>query len=274
MVLYRVQTELFEGPLDLLLHLVKKNEVAIGDVPTALITEQYLGYVEMMQTLSLDVAGEYLVMAATLLLIKSRTLLPSAEEEEPEEADPRSQLVQQLIDYQRFREAALALSERPLLNRDIFARDPLNEIEPELPEAQPPDEPPRVRATLWDLLEAMRGVMQRMQPEPVHEVVLERVSLRDRSRVLLEALRKDRRTTFQSLFDDATTKIEVIVTFLALLELIKMRAVRALQEEALGEIVVELIAQDVDAVSFETMDEYDTPQQPVEEKEEENGAAG
>ncbi|HYD46924.1 MAG TPA: segregation/condensation protein A [Terriglobales bacterium] len=275
-MLYRIQTELFEGPLDLLLHLVKKNEVAISDVPTAHITEQYLSYVEMMHKLSLDVAGEYLVMAATLLLIKSRTLLPSLEEEEPEEADPRGQLVQQLIDYQRYREAALALSERPLLNRDIFARDPLNELDPESPEAQPPDEPPRVRASLWDLLEAMRGVIQRAAPDPVHEVVLEKVSLRDRSRVVLEALRTTRRATFARLFDDATTRIEVIVTFLALLELIKMHAVVALQEQYLGEIVIELIADDVDKVSFESMDEYDHTARPdvEEEEEEEHGAAG
>lgn len=268
--LYRVTLDVFEGPLDLLLHLIKKAELPITEVPTSVITEQYLAYIETMQQLSLDVAGEYLVMAATLLLIKSRTLLPVTEEAEPEEDDPRAQLVQQLLEYQRYREAALELSERPFLNRDIFGRDPLNEVEPECPEAQPPDEAPRVRATLWDLLESMRGVLQRAVPEPVHEVELERVSLRDRAKVLLGALRAKRCLTFRSIFDGQTTRTEIIVTFLALLELMKMGAITALQDRYLGEIVVELLASDVEGIGFEGMDEYDHTATLAEE---EHGAA-
>ena len=123
--LYRVKLDVFEGPLDLLLHLIKKNEVEIVDIPIATITEQYLAYLDMMRELNLDIAGEFLVMAATLTLIKSRMLLPPSEDEEDdEEADPRAELVQQLLEYQRYREAALALAERPLLHRDVFVREP------------------------------------------------------------------------------------------------------------------------------------------------------
>src|SRR5262245_17673476 len=112
---YRVRLDRFEGPLDLLLHLIKKNEVDVRELPVAQITEQYLGYLDLMRDLSLDIAGEYLVMAATLTLIKSRLLLPSPEPEEGEEADPRADLVRQLLEYQRYREAAESLAERPLL---------------------------------------------------------------------------------------------------------------------------------------------------------------
>ena len=272
--MYRVKLDVFEGPLDLLLHLVKKNEVEISDVPTAPITEQYLSYIEMMQELHLDVAGEYLVMAATLLLIKSRTLLPAAEDEEEEE-DPRAQLVQQLLEYQRYREAALELGERPLLNRDVFAREPLNTISPDEPEAQPPDEAPRLRVNTWDLLEAFRAVLQRRQEtEPLHEVELERVSLRDRARVLLDTLRQRRSMEFERLFDDQTTRLEVVVTFLALLELMRLKVVLATQESGFGRILVQLRIDSDAPVSFDTLEEYETGEAMEGEGDEDGGGAG
>src|SRR2546428_11200581 len=173
--LYRVKLDVFEGPLDLLLHLIKKNEVEIVNIPLATITEQYLAYLEMMRDLRLDVAGEFLVMAATLTLIKSRMLLPPSEDDADEdEADPRAALVQQLLEYQRYREAALELSERPLLRRDVFAREPLTD-DPEIVQSV---EPTRLQVTVWELLEALRAVLKRAQPESVHEVVTDRVSLR------------------------------------------------------------------------------------------------
>jgi len=251
--LYRVKLEVFEGPLDLLLHLIKKNEVEIVNIPIATITEQYLAYLEMMRELRLDVAGEFLVMAATLTLIKSRMLLPPSEEDEDEEeVDPRAALVQQLLEYQRYREAALELSERPLLRRDVFAREPLDD-----PEILQSGEPARLQVTAWELLEALRAVLKRAQPEAVHEVVTDRISLRDRVRGLLHALSVARTIEFESLFDDATTRVEIIVTFLALLELMKMGAVRAMQEERHGRIVIEIAVADAAAVSIESIDEYE-----------------
>lgn len=259
--MYRIKLDVFEGPLDLLLHLVKKNEVELDDVPTAAITEQYLSYLDMMHELQLDVAGEYLVMAATLLLIKSRTLLPTSEEDvEDEELDPRANLVRQLLEYQRYREAALELSERPLLNRDVFARPALDEDSAELAELKVDDGPPRVRATVWDLFEAFRRILQKdAETEPVHEIEIEPISLRDRARALLGQLRVARSIDFETLFVESTTRLEVIVTFLALLELIRLKTVTATQDEHFGRIVIELIGVDVDDNVFDSIDEYDSP---------------
>jgi segregation and condensation protein A len=241
---YRVQLEVFEGPLDLLLHLIKKNEVDITDIPVSAITEQYLQYLELLHELQLDVAGEFLVMAATLLLIKSRMLLPS-EEEEADEPDPRAELVQQLLDYQRYREAALALAERPLLHRDVFARPP-----------SPPPEaatqrPLRLRVGLWELVAAMKAVLERCPPAPVHEIEPEPVSVRACATTLLERLRTARKLRFQDLFDAGATRAIVIGTFLALLELIRLGAVCAFQEEHQGPIEIEFVHDDVDWLRVE-----------------------
>ncbi|MGH7787841.1 MAG: segregation and condensation protein A [Candidatus Binatia bacterium] len=241
----------FEGPLDLLLHLIKKNEVDVVELPVAQITEQYLGYLELMRDLNLDIAGEFLVMAATLTLIKSRLLLPSAEPEEGEEADPRADLVRQLLEYQRFREAAEAIGTRPMLRRDVFVRDAGAEGVPEDPDAKP-----RVKVTLWELMEAFRAVLKRAEPEPVHQVEGEVVSLRDRIAGVLRALGSARTVAFDSLFGAAPTRGFVIVTFLAVLELMKQGAVEALQGEVLGPIMIVLAVEDVAAVSIDLLDEY------------------
>lgn len=248
--LYRVKLPVFEGPLDLLLHLIKKSEVEIVDIPVATITEQYLGYLEAMRELSLDIAGEFLVMAATLTLIKSRMLLPPSEEDEEEEADPRADLVRQLLEYQRYREAALALSERPLLHRDVFVREPVMD-------AEAAAELPRLKVTPWELLDAFRNVLKRARPDAVHEVVVEQISLRDRVRTLLDALSVARSLEFDSLFPEDATRFEIIMTFLALLELMKMGAARATQEERYGRIVIELAVEDIASISLESVDEYE-----------------
>jgi segregation and condensation protein A len=265
--MYRIKLDVFEGPLDLLLHLVKKNEVELTDVPTAAITEQYLGYLDMMHDLRLDVAGEYLVMAATLLLIKSRTLLPPSEDDvEEEELDPRANLVRQLLEYQRYREAALELSERPLLNRDVFTRPAEAEGE-ELAEVPADEGPPRIRATVWDLFAAFRRVLDRSREvEPVHEVEFETISLRDRARQVLDVLRTTRCIDFETLFEDGATRLEVVVTFLALLELVRLHAVTATQEERFGRIVIELAVPDPDAVTFDSIDEYGSHAEPAAEE--------
>ena len=249
---YRVRLELFEGPLDLLLHLIKRNEVDFRELPVAQITEQYLGYLELMRDLNLDIAGEYLVMAATLTLIKSRMLLPTAEPEEGEELDPRADLVRQLLEYQRFREAAESLAERPLLRRDTFTREPSTEGLPPEPEGAP-----RVRVTLWELMEAFRAVLKRAEPDPVHQVEAEAISLRSRIDGLLATLGVARQVTFESLFGEQPTRGYVIVTFLAVLELMKQHVVEALQDESLGPIVITLTVDDVSTVAIDLLEEYD-----------------
>jgi segregation and condensation protein A len=249
---YRVRLDLFEGPLDLLLHLIKKNELDVTNIPVAMVTEQYLSHLDLMRELNLDVAGEYLVMAATLLLIKSRLLLPSDPSEEDEEHDPRADLVRQLLEYQRYREAAAALHDRPRLGRDVFPRETNAEgIEPD------PDAPPRLRVTTWQLMEAFRAVLARARPDPVHEVESEPVSLRERMQSMLHALRVARSMTFESLFDERSTRRFVIVTFLGLLELVRLGAVEAVQEDRWGPILIVLAVDDPERVAIDFVEEYE-----------------
>lgn len=231
-----VQLEIFEGPLDLLLHLIKKNEVSITDIPIATITEQYLSTLELIQSLNLDVAGEFLVMAATLIHIKSRMLLPPGEEEDEEEegGDPREELIRRLLEYQRFKEAAEELEKREILRRDVFVRP-----------SEVPDEMESVEfevLSLFDLISALRHVLDRFPEERVHEVTLERISVREKMSSLLDDLHRRGKVIFQSLFEAAVSRLEVVVTFLAMLELVKIRAIRVAQEEREGPIFIELAA--------------------------------
>ncbi len=238
---FRVQLEGFEGPLDLLLHLIKKNEVTITDISLAAITEQYLATLELMQGLNLNVAGEFLVMAATLIHIKSRMLVPAGDaDQEEEEEDPASDLIQQLLEYQRFKEAAEELQSREQLRRDVFVRQELTTENNEGVEFE--------RVSLFDLLSALRDALAKLPREVVHEVVLEQASVRDKMNFVLDHLRRNGRVLFQSLFGEATSRLEVIVTFLAVLELVRIRALRARQETHTGPIVLELAAPPVDAV--------------------------
>lgn len=232
----RVQLEIFEGPLDLLLHLIKKNEVSITDIPIATITEQYLATLEVMQTFNLDVAGEFLVMAATLIHIKSRMLLPMADDEDDEEegTDPREELVRRLLEYQRFKDAADQLERRELLTRDVFVRS----VAP----AEAIPAPGFRDVSVFELLTALKRVLDRLPKDAVHEVMLEKITVREKMTLLLDQLRTQKKILFESLFAEVTTRMEVVVTFLAMLELVKVRAIRIFQEEATGPIQIEVAA--------------------------------
>jgi segregation and condensation protein A len=232
----RVQLEIFEGPLDLLLHLIKKNEVSITDIPIATITEQYLATLDLMETLSLDVAGEFLVMAATLIHIKSRMLLPAGTEEEEEDdgIDPRDDLVRRLLEYQRFKDAADQLEGREILTRDVFVRS-----------ATPPEtvEPAPFReVSVFELLTALRRVIDRLPKDVYHQVILDKVTVREKMTLLLDTLRTQGQVLFEELFRDAQNRMDVVVTFLAMLELVKVRAIRIFQDEPAGPIVIEAAA--------------------------------
>jgi segregation and condensation protein A len=245
---YRVKLDIFEGPLDLLLHLVKKNEVELSDIPVATITDQYLAYLDLLQQLDLDVAGEYLVMAATLLHLKSRLLLPTDEMLDEEEGeDPRAELARQLLEYQRFKEAAEMLAHRDLLERDVFARPPLRD-ESESEQDVVYD------VSFGDLLAALQEVLKRAAPEVVHEVVLEQVSLRDRLCFILDTLRERPEVQFSELFPPGVTRLQMLVTFLALLELVRTSMVHIGQEERFGPIVMTL-AVSVDAPLPESLEQ-------------------
>ncbi|HQL89031.1 MAG TPA: segregation/condensation protein A [Syntrophales bacterium] len=229
---YEVKLDIFEGPLDLLLYLIRKNEIDIYNIPMALITEQYLEHLEMMKALNLDLAGEYLVLAATLIHIKSRMLLPV--EEGPagpeEEQDPRAELVRQLLEYQAFKEAALSLDKRRMLDRDVFKRVvSVDEV---------PDEPEEamMEVSLFDLIEAFKQVVGRLDKEDLLEIDTERISLSDRINEILEELEREKSLSFTDLLKAGRTRKSIIYTLLAILELMKMRVVRAFQSDPFGPI--------------------------------------
>ncbi len=237
-----VKLDVFEGPLDLLLHLIKKNEVQITDIPIAAITDQYLAMLEELPELNLDGAGEYLVMAATLTYIKSRLLLPADAEEDGEaEVDPRAELVQQLLEYQRYREAAADLGARRILERDVFA----SPGEPG-PAADPADDRPRVRdASLADLLDALRSVLARIKPAAAHTIFTPGLSVAQCVERILERFVLGARVEFAEVFSPEADRGEVIVTFLALLELIRLKVVRAVQHDRFGPIQLDLAVADL-----------------------------
>jgi segregation and condensation protein A len=221
---YTVRLEIFEGPLDLLLHLIHKNELDIANIHIAVITDQYLEYLKLMKVLNLDIAGEYLLMASTLLHIKSKMLLPSsAEEEEEEGEDPRVELVRRLLEYQKYKEAAVELERRPLLDRDVFIRlipqDAGGSVEEE-----------KVGASLFQLLEAFREVLKRVRPEVFHEITLERLSVEEKIQEILSLLQRENHSVaFHLLFPEQAPLRVIIVTFLAILELVKMKLARIFQ---------------------------------------------
>jgi len=221
---YTFRLEGFEGPLDLLLHLIQKNELDIFNIPIALITGQYLEYLQLMKVLNLDIAGEYLLMASTLLHIKSRMLLPkSSEGEEETEEDPRAELMRRLLEYQKYKEAALELEKRPLLDRDVFIR-----LMPAGAEEEPEEE--KVEVNLLDLIEAFRKMLERVKPEGVHEVVLELISVEDKIEEILALLeRENRSVAFHRLFPEQVSRRVVVITLLAILELVKMKRIRIFQ---------------------------------------------
>lgn len=229
---YQVRLDSFEGPLDLLLHLIKKHEIDIMNIPIALITEQYLQYIEMMKLLNLDLAGEYILMTATLMHIKSKMLLPPADDEESEEdeEDPREELIRRLLEYKKYKEASQDLEAMDILDRDNFLKGYVEEAETD----QEEDEDACHDVSLFDLLEALNDVLKSVRTFKSHEVELEKISVKEKMDSIIENLKKEGNITFQSLFNNASTKGDMVATFLALLELIKSKAVRAFQGETFG----------------------------------------
>lgn len=222
---YRVSLQFFEGPLDLLLHLIRKHEVDIYDIPIATITREYLGYLDLLKRLNLEVAGSFLEMAATLTLIKSRTLLPQpAVEEGEEEVDPRAELVEQLLEYQTAKEAAEHLRQRAEEAARVHYRGG--------GEGAKGKDRPRIlgELTLVDLLDAFQVVLREIEGRGTHEVAVEPLTIKDQVGVILEALEERDLILFTDLFKGSRTIGELVVTFLALLELVRLQAVSFRQE--------------------------------------------
>ncbi|MDX1622791.1 MAG: segregation/condensation protein A [Gemmatimonadota bacterium] len=227
----------FEGPLDLLVYLVQQNEIDIWDIPIALVTEQFLGYVDAMTPERLEHAGEFLLMAATLLRIKSRMLLPRPDEDEEEIEDPRRELVLKIIEYQQFREIADHLRDHEADRRLVFARGYREAIE--APDADRPPEPdPERRASLSDLLRAFAELSRREAADRIHRLEPIAVTIEEKAAFVRERLRRDERVTFSELFLPEEPRTHWIVTFVALLEMAREREIRLRQSESFGEIHV------------------------------------
>jgi segregation and condensation protein A len=238
---YKVKLEVFEGPLDLLLYLIKKEEVDIYDIPIERITNQYMEYMTLMQMLNLEMAGEFLVMAATLMYIKSRMLLPEdqqvtdAEAEEGE--DPRWELIRQLVEYKKFKDAGLQLGRREEQQANVFSRSGAAtgiEVDEDIPLAE---------VSIFDLINAFNDVLKKASArEDFREIIEERFTVSDKIEEILYTLRDRSEMMFSELFAAASSRAEVVVTFLALLELIRLKRLKVVQTEAFGEIRVMKVA--------------------------------
>jgi len=240
---YPVHLDNFDGPLDLLLHLIKRNELNIYDIPITLITKQYLEYIDLMQEMNLDIAGEFLVMAATLIHVKSRMLLPRPDptQDDPEE-DPREALVRRLLEHQKFKAAAELLHERETLRSAQWTRPdgPIAEIAGEAPE-------PEVEVDLFSLISAFRAVVERAKQRPKVYLPSEQIPIEDRIEQLMARLSETEALGFEDLFADVESRAGMIVTFLAMLEMIRLKLVRVFQSGVVGPIRVYKRARPADA---------------------------
>jgi segregation and condensation protein A len=250
--LYRVALPDFEGPLDLLLHLVKKHELNIVDIPIAFITDQYLKMLDLMRSMNLDVAGEYLLMAATLAHLKSRELVPpdpaeqaalDAENSDEEELDPRQELIRRLLEYQKYKAAAAQLGDRPVMGRNVWPRGATAEDVAGLHVL--PGGAPLAEVPVFRLIESLERVLSRAKVTFTHDVLVDRISITDKINELVDRLEKEGTFTFESCFEfvtegDAlvTVKNRVVVTFLAILEMTRLKMVRLTQAEALSSIYI------------------------------------
>ena len=237
---FQIKLGVFEGPLDLLLHLIREHQLDILDIPIATITDEYLRYLALMQELDLDVAGEFLLMAATLIHIKSKMLLPpdeTADGDEGEQEDPRAELVSRLLEYKRFKEAAQTLGVLESETASLHRRGaPAMEMEIEGP----------LQVSMVELLRALRDVLSRTEKAAPLEITPEEINVGQRIVMLIDRLAAESPIEFGQLFGHATRRVEVIVTFLALLEILRRRLASARQSEAMGPIMIYRTVERVD----------------------------
>jgi segregation and condensation protein A len=230
--LYKIKIPAFEGPLDLLLHLIRDNKVDIYDIPISLITSQYLEYIEIIKELDLEIAGDFLVMAATLIYIKSRMLLPPDEETETEELiDPRLELVQRLLEYQAFKDAASILKDCEEDTLRFFGRDAVNPLE----EKENNNELYLFDINLFDLLGAFKKILENVSEEIV-TITRETLTVKDRMMFIAEMIENYESIRFGELFQDKISRVQLIITFIAFLELLRLGVIRAYQEKEFGNI--------------------------------------
>jgi segregation and condensation protein A len=231
--LYKVKLDTFEGPLDLLLYLIKKNELDIYDIPIAIITRQYLEYIKVMKDLNLEIAGDFLVMASSLIHIKSSMLLPTRYEDSSDEEveDPRAELIRRLVEYSRYKEAALLLNKQKLLGRELFARAfPSDELQSDQIHGEP------LELDLFSLIEAFRNILAKAPHDSFHEVCAESISIAERINEILSLLQEKELIAFANLFENNRDRDYIVATFLAILELCKLKLIRVRQQAQYGDI--------------------------------------
>jgi segregation and condensation protein A len=238
---YKITLEVFEGPLDLLLYLIKKDEVDIYDIPIGRITDQYMEYLNLMKVLDLNIAGDFIVMSATLMLIKSRMLLPvevRPEMDEEDEEDPRWDLVRQLVEYKKFKDAADHLEDLEVYQENIFGRESAHVDLGAPPEVDLHD------ASIFDLISALNDALDRAQEEDLQEIFAEEYTVSQKVTYIVETIKATKRLCITDLFMGMRSRQEIICTFLAVLELIKLNRIAAVQDSHFGNIVVEPLEPD------------------------------
>ncbi|HSR88392.1 MAG TPA: segregation/condensation protein A [Pontiella sp.] len=251
---YKVSLEVFEGPLDLLLYLIKKDEVDIYDIPIGLITDQYMAYLQLMKVLDLNIAGDFIVMSATLMLIKSRMLLPVEErrdQEDEEEEDPRWDLVRQLVEYKKFKDAADHLEELEMRMENVFGRESEH-----VELGVPPDVDLR-DASIFDLISSLNEALGRVKEENLEEIFAEEYTVSQKVTYIMENLKIAKRLSITDLFTGMVSRQEIVCTFLAVLELIKLNRIAAVQDDHFGSIVVEPREPEPEALPEESPDEVE-----------------
>jgi segregation and condensation protein A len=253
----RIQLPSFEGPLDLLLHLVRKHELEIVDIPVSFITEKYLEHLDLMRSLSLDVAGEYLVMAATLVHLKSRELLPAPDptQDDPagdeEEEDPRQELIRRLLEYQKYKDAAEQLMDQPVVGRNVWTRGAAADDIAEGVDSGV--DAPLAEFPVHKLIEALSSLMAKARVKMTHEVQIERLTITDRIHQLAERLDAEGTFTFTSCFGfiesgestESQLKHQIVVTFLAVLEMARLKLIRIAQPPGESEIFITRAVENV-----------------------------
>jgi len=236
---YRVNLDVFEGPLDLLLYLIKKNDLDVYDIPVAFILEEYMRYVDTLKDLDIDFAGEFLFMAAELAHIKSRMLLPDGEiEQEEEDIDPRADLVKRLLEYQQFKEASLELAKRPMLGRDVF---PSNAVESgdDTPEER------KVEADVYELIGAFSKLLRKIPKTEVRNVEIDRISVSEKIYRVIDAIKENPTTTLEDLLNGDYSRYNVVITFLSLLEMTRLHMIKIYQASTNGPIHVKYVMGEI-----------------------------
>lgn len=231
---YKVKLEIFEGPLDLLLYLVKKDHLNIYDIPIAQVTQQYLEYLNLMQLLDINIAGEFLVMAATLMQIKAKMLLPAQEEPEAPEEDPREELVRRLVEYEKFKAVAQTLREREQAQQEIFRR-PKTSVSAQ---QDTPQQEVYFEASIFDLISAFSEALKDVPKDLFYEVIKDEFTVEDKIHQILHLLLVENSIKISTLFKQAKNKLEMVVVFIAVLELIRLKEIVVMQKMPFAEIEI------------------------------------